>query len=155
MRRAWILGLALVGLAARASEGQVPASLVGTWRVEKILTVAKTACWDEIRGKELMGSELEYGAGEMVWKGGAVPLIGLRAVDRTLTRAKYEEEYGVTLKTLGIAAGSVQEVDLQHEDADVTGDSTEVPGDTVVLAGAGRIVVSACGVYYEAVRVRR
>jgi hypothetical protein len=49
----------------------------------------------------------------------------------------------------------IREVDLQHEDADVTGATTEVPGDTVVLAGPGRIIVSACGVYYEATRSRR
>jgi hypothetical protein len=30
--------------------------------------------------------------------------------------------------------------------------STAVPGDSVLLVGPNRIVVSACGVYYEATR---
>jgi hypothetical protein len=35
---------------------------------------------------------------------------------------------------------------------DITGATTEVPGDSVLLAGPNRIVVSACGVYFEATR---
>jgi hypothetical protein len=58
----------------------------------------------------------------------------------------------VDLAELGIRTEQVTEIDLQHEDADITGATTEVPGDTVVIAGPGRIVVSACGVFYEAVR---
>jgi len=44
------------------------------------------------------------------------------------------------------------EVDMQHEDADITGATTEVPGDSVLLAGPSRIIVSACGVFFEARR---
>jgi hypothetical protein len=46
----------------------------------------------------------------------------------------------------------VTEVDIQHEDSDVLPASTAVPGDSVLLAGPNRIVVSACGVYFEATR---
>ena len=53
---------------------------------------------------------------------------------------------------LGIHARTVTEVDLQHEDSDVLPASTAVPGDSVLLAGPNRIVVSACGVYFEATR---
>ena len=53
---------------------------------------------------------------------------------------------------LGIRTREVLEVDLQHEDMDITGATTEVPGDSVLLAGPNRIVVSACGVYFEATR---
>jgi len=41
---------------------------------------------------------------------------------------------------------------MQHEDADITGATTEVPGDSVLLAGPSRIIVSACGVFFEARR---
>ena len=44
-------------------------------------------------------------------------------------------------------------MNLQHEDMDITGATTEVPGDSVLVAGQGRIVVSACGVYMEARRL--
>ncbi len=134
---------------------QVPSSLVGKWRVQRILPTERVGCWDAERARTLVGSELTYQAHAMTWQGGEVPLHGIRAVVRTLTRKEFANEYGVGLEALGIKTASVQEVDLQHEDADVTGATTEVPGDTVVLAGPGRIVVSACGVFYEAVRAGR
>ena len=52
----------------------------------------------------------------------------------------------------GIQAKSVTEVKLQHEDMDITSASTEVPGDSVLVASPNRIVVSAYGVYLEATR---
>jgi hypothetical protein len=87
----------------------------------------------------------------MTWQGGEVAVP--EALSRTISRRKFQDEYKVDLVDLGIHAQSVTEIDLQHEDADITGATTEVPGDTIVLAGPSRIVVSACGVFYEAVRV--
>ena len=75
------------------------------------------------------------------------------ALTRTLSQRKFQAEYKVALPELGIVSPSVTEIDLQHEDADITGATTEVPGDTILVAGAGRIVVSACGVFYSAIRV--
>ena len=71
-----------------------------------------------------------------------------------MSRRKFQDEYQIDLAELGIKAESVTEIDLQHEDADITGATTEVPGDTIVIAGPSRIIVSACGVYYEAVRAK-
>ena len=152
------LGLAVVfafiaGLfaASDASAQAMPASITGKWRIVKILPTHNPQCWDEVRAKSLVGSTLVYQAHAMVWSGGAVPISD--ALSRTLSRRKYKDEYQVDLPELGIVAGSVEEIDLQHEDADITGATTEVPGDTIVIAGPGRIVVSACGVFYSAVRV--
>ncbi len=63
------------------------------------------------------------------------------------------ETPSLKLGDLGIHAKGATEVNMQHEDADITGSTTEVPGDSVLLAGPGRIIVSACGVYMEAHRV--
>jgi hypothetical protein len=41
---------------------------------------------------------------------------------------------------------------MQHDDADITGSTTEVPGDSVLIVSPNHIVVSACGLYYEAAR---
>ena len=76
---------------------------------------------------------------------------------RTVTDDEFRKENSggdspASFAQLGIRARSVLEVDLQHEDADITGATTEVPGDSVLLAGPNRIVVSACGVYFEATR---
>jgi hypothetical protein len=42
---------------------------------------------------------------------------------------------------------------MQHEDAAILPASTEVPGDSVMIVSPGRVIVSACGVYFEATRL--
>ena len=131
----------------------MPASIVGTWRIVKLLPTHNPQCWDSDHAKSLVGSTLKYHQGSMTWQGGEVETP--EALSRTLSRRKFQDEYKVDLSELGIHAEQVTEIDLQHEDADITGATTEVPGDTIVLTGPGRIVVSACGVFYEAVRAAR
>ncbi len=128
----------------------MPAAIRGDWRIIKILPTKNPSCWDETRAKTLLGSTLRYEPGRMVWKNGTADIS--EALTRTLTPRKFQEEYKVGLAELGIRATLVTEIDLQHEDADITGATTEVPGDTILIAGPGRIVVSACGVFYTAVR---
>ena len=130
----------------------MPASVVGTWKVQRVVARSGTACWDEARATELLQTRLTYGANSLRWKGGdvAVP----ETLSRTLSARKFMDEYKLELTAIGVKAGSVTELDLQHEDEDITGATTEVPGDTVWLLGPGRIVVGACGVYYLATRGR-
>jgi len=128
----------------------MPSSVAGTWKIVKMLPTHNPTCWDESRAKTLVGSTLRYRQGTMTWQGGEVAVP--EALSRTLSRRKFQDEYKVDLPELGIHAPTVTEIDLQHEDADITGATTEVPGDTIVLAAPGRIVVSACGVFYEATR---
>ena len=151
VRLAFALVLALVAV---RGFGQGPtAALAGNWRIERVIARGPKACWDEGRARELVGSPLRYGRGEMEWKGGKVAVA--ETLSRVLSKADFAKEYRLELGVLGIAAARVTEVDLQHEDADVTGSTTEIPGDTVLLAGPRRIIVSACGVYYSAVRMVR
>jgi hypothetical protein len=144
--------LTVLGLLFSVSNPQsMPVSIRGQWRIVKILpTASNTACWDEEQAKTLLNTYLTYAPGQMVWRGGSVQIP--EALTRTLSQRKFQDEYKVDLAELGIRAASVTEIDLQHEDADITGATTEVPGDTIVLAGPNRIVVSACGVFYSAVR---
>ncbi len=135
---------------ATAHGQAMPASITGSWKIVKIIPTAKAGCWDNDRAQTLVGSTLRYQKGAMAWKGGAIRVTD--AFTRTLTAHHYETEYKVSFAELGLKAAQVTEIDLQHEDADFTGATTEVPGDTVLLAGPGRIVVSACGVYYSAER---
>ena len=139
----------------------MPASLRGSWRISRILPTRNVTCWDQNRAKTLLGTTLIYEPHALTWSGGRQTID--ETLTRTLTARQFRDEASgaspasgvVDLKDLGIAAANVVELDLQHEDADVTGATTEVPGDTVLLAGPGRIVVSACGVYYSAVRAGR
>jgi hypothetical protein len=144
-----ILGLALA--AAFPNPQSMPVAIRGEWRIVKIIPTNNVTCWDNDRAKTLLNSTLRYGPGTMTWKGGEVPIP--EALTRTLTAEQFQDEYKTSLATLGIHAPSVTEIDLQHEDADITGATTEVPGDTILLAGPGRIVASACGIFLSAVKV--
>jgi hypothetical protein len=149
LRLATAVALSLSDPAAPAQA--IPASVTGKWRIVRILPTHNMQCWDQDRAKTLVGTTLLYQAHAMVWSGGTVPID--EALTRTLSRRKFQDEYKIDLLELGITAPSIVEIDLQHEDADITGATTEVPGDTIVAAGPGKIVVSACGVFYAAVRV--
>ena len=143
-------------VAATLSAEPLPLRLGGAWRITRVLPTTNTACWDKQQAQPLLGSTLNYRDDSLRWRGGSVPLEGIAT--RTVSEATFAHENNrgeapATFAQLGIHAHSVLEVDLQHEDADITGATTEVPGDSVLLAGPNRIVVSACGVYFEAIRV--
>ena len=130
---------------------QIPASILGQWRIQRILPTRNPKCWDPKHTKGLVGSTMTYRQHAMTWQGGVEPITA--ALSRNLSRRQFRTEYSVELAELGIASANITEIDLQHEDADITGSTTEVPGDTILLAGDGRIVVSACGVFYSATRL--
>jgi hypothetical protein len=155
-RRSVALAVLFLAAAAAVSSAEtLPSSLRGTWRIARILPTTNQGCWTREQAGPLVGSSLTYRPEAMRWRGGEVALHGIAI--RTVSAADFSKENTVPVQPasfsqLGIHADSVLEVDLQHEDADVTGASTEVPGDSVLLVSPRRIVVSACGVYYEAVR---
>ena len=139
------------------AQERLPAQVAGAWRITRVLAVSHGACWTEKEAGPLVGSLLRYGPKAMRWQGGTVAVTGV--VTHLVDSNDLKAESAVSgtgqapeLEALGIRTRRVLEVNLQHEDADVTGGTTEVPGDTVLVAGPGRIVVSACGVYMEAVR---
>lgn len=146
--------LALISTATLTAE-QLPTRLQGTWRITRVLPTTNNACWGRGQAEPLLGSTLTYRDDSLRWRGGSVPLenIVTRTVsDETFQRENSGGESPASFAQLGIRSRAVTEVDLQHEDADITGATTEVPGDSVLLAGPNRIVVSACGVYFEATR---
>lgn len=115
------------------------------------------ACFTLKEARPLLGSVLTYSQRALRWQGGSVPITGIVAHRVNSSDLKAESAVGGTglapdLGTLGISRSEVVEVNLQHGDANITGATPEVPGDTVLLAAPGRIIVSACGVYMEAFR---
>jgi hypothetical protein len=150
-------GLAVVGTMATEALAQdpMPPQVRGSWKIVRMLPTKNEGCWEG--AKSLVGTTLTYRTNVMRWQGGEVPLTGV--VTRTVTADDFQQEteqsWGTPLKLseLKIMSPKVTEVDLQHEDADVTGATTEVPGDAVMLVGRNTIVVSACGTFFEATRM--
>jgi hypothetical protein len=143
-------------LAVSVAAESLPSRLSGSWRITRVLPTTNTACWGHQEADALLGSTLTYREDTLRWRGGDVPLEDITT--RRLSAAEFSKENGsgngtpASFSQLGIRTPSVVEVDLQHEDMDITGATTEVPGDSVLLAGPNRIVVSACGVFFEATR---
>lgn len=155
VRTALCAALMATAMAATTSAEPLPSELAGTWKITRVLPTKNTACWSSEQAQPLVGSTLTYGSSAMRWRGGVVPLEGITT--REVTEKEFREENSgaegsADFTQLGIHSHTVLEVDMQHEDADITGASTEVPGDSILLVGPGRIVVSACGVYFEATR---
>jgi hypothetical protein len=133
----------------------LPSRLAGTWKITRVLPTKATACWDATQAAPLVGSTLVYRDDTMRWRGGDVPLQGV--VTRSVTAEEFRKENSTLgdppdFAELGIRTQRVTEVDLQHEDADITGSTTEIPGDSVLIVAPNKIVVSACGVFFEATR---
>jgi hypothetical protein len=155
MKSRSLLAAALCVSSLSIAAEPLPASLVGTWKITRVLPSTSAACWSASQAQPLLGSTLVYRGDSMRWQGGEVPLQDV--LTRSVTAAEFRKENS-TLGTppefaeLGIHAQRVTEVDLQHDDADITGATTEVPGDTVLIVAPNRIVVSACGVFFEATR---
>ena len=134
----------------------LPPELTGSWRILRILPTRNVTCWDEKQARTVLGTTLSYSPSVMLWRSREFRLQGIDT--RELTADEFLQETGhgqyyADFAQLGIHRKSVTEVTLKHKDADITGSSVEMPGDNVLLAGRNRIIVSACNVCYEAVRI--
>jgi hypothetical protein len=145
--------------AAPASTGQylgsLPRSLAGTWRITRILPTTNTSCWTRQQAQTLLGTNITYRSDLLRWHGGQIEVTDVSL--RDLTDEEFRNENAgpqspASFAQLGIHSNKVTEVDMQHEDSDVLPASTAVPGDSVLLAGPNRIVLSSCGIYFEATR---
>jgi hypothetical protein len=135
--------------------GSLPRSLAGTWRITRVLPTTNSTCWSRQDAMPLLGTTLTYSRTSLRWHGGQIPVTDVSL--RQLTNREFRSENSgpqspADFAQLGIYAEKVTEVDIQHEDSDVLPASTAVPGDSVLLVAPNRIVVSACGVYFEATR---
>ena len=157
---ALLSGVALVAAPLATSAEPLPRALAGSWRITRVLPTTNMTCMDRQQALPqvalpLVGSTLTYRAGSLHWRGGSVHVDEITTRDVSADQFRKEnpgQKTPATFAQLGIRANTVTEVDFQHEDADVIPATTEIPGDSVLMAGPNRIVVSACGVYFEATR---
>jgi len=156
--RYWSL-LFLLGVGLSASARDIPKELWGKWRITRILPVQTISCWGDKEAKPLLGSEIEYGAKLLRWR--TTQASHVDSEMREITAEQFETQNSspsasgsqVNFRQLGIRALKVQEVVIKHDDAQITGATSEIPGDNVLIKRKNAIVFSVCNVYFEAKRI--
>jgi hypothetical protein len=157
LRHWWLLLLLGVGLSASARD--IPKELWGKWRIARILPAQTVSCWGDKEEKAILGMEIEYRAQLLRWQ--TIEANHVDAEMREVTAEQFETQNSspsasgsqVNFRQLGIRAASVRQVLIEHDDVQITGATTEVPGDDVLIKRKNVIVLSVCNVYFEAKRI--
>ena len=138
----------------------IPQELVGKWVIQRKLPTGMISCWGEKEARAIIGTEIEYTAEAFRWKQIAVKH---PTVEVTIVSAEqFQRENSspsvngsqVSFRQLRINAPEVKQVSINHAPAEITGATTEIPGDVVLLKNRNAIVFSVCNVYFEAKRLR-
>jgi hypothetical protein len=143
-------------VATSAAAQNIPAELHGKWIIGRVIPTSTISCWGDEEAKSIIGSEIEYAADSFRWK---TTMVNHPVADvAVLTAEQFREEYSgqganssqVSFRQLGIRTAKVKRVTIKHPPADITGGTTEIPGDVVLLKDHNTIILSVCNVYFEA-----
>ena len=156
--RHWPLPLLLV-VSLSASARDIPKELWGKWRVTRILPTKTISCWSDKEAKLLLGTEIEFAAHLLRWQTTEASHIDTEV--REVTAEQFEAQNSspsasgsqVNFRQLGIRVTEVRQILINHDDAKITGATTEIPGDDVLIKGKNTIVFPVCNVYFEAKRI--
>jgi uncharacterized protein YecT (DUF1311 family) len=142
--------------AAAATTNTMPAELLGSWTVVKTLPAKTISCWGESDAKELIGTQIVYGADSFQWKDSVAKN---PKVTKTVVTAKDFElnnsggganDSSVSFKQLEIKEQRAAQFSIDHADANITGGTTEIPGDVVLLRDPTHLIFSVCNLYFLA-----
>jgi hypothetical protein len=157
-RLSWCLLLLAAGV---LNAQNIPKELVGKWLIRRELPTRTICCWGEKEAQAIIGTEIEYTANSFRWKDVKVknPKVELTIV----TAEQFERDTSspsvngsqVSFRQLGIKALEAKQISIGHSPAQITGATTEIPGDLVLLKNHNKIVFSVCNVYFEATRLRQ
>jgi hypothetical protein len=147
-------------ISGNAVAPQIPSKVWGKWIVRRDLPASTISCWGESEVKKLIGTEIEYTADTFRWEKTTVarPIVKIEVV--SAEQFSKENSGGgandsqVDFRQLGITANQATQITLIHEPAEITGATTEIPGDRILIKGPNTIVFSVCNVYFEARRQR-
>ena len=129
------LGLSFLLLQSTVAAHEIPQQLQGDWLVTRLIPTRTISCWDNREAKRLLSTTVHYGTDSFRWKAHNVP--DTEVVVRSMTADQFHDEYSgggaadsqIDFAQLGIAAPSATIVTLSHPDANITGATTEIPGD--------------------------
>lgn len=164
MRVIWqflTIGLSVGPLMAQGalSSGSVPRELRGKWKVIKELDTRTISCWGEEDAKRVLGTTIEYSSDQINWRGLRTKALG--AEIKTITAEQFHDQNSgggandsqIDFGQLGINQSKAVQIAIHHADAEITGATTEFPGDRVLMKRATVIIFSVCNLYFEARRV--
>jgi hypothetical protein len=137
----------------------IPRELWGSWTITRAMPTTTIGCWGKAEAKKLIGTQIEYSSDIFRWK--SVVTRNPKADVTTVSAEQFQQENSggggqdsqVTFRQLGITAESAKQVTIQHVDADITGGTTEIPGDRVWLKDQRTIVFAVCNSYFEARKI--
>lgn len=138
--------------------GAIPHQLIGHWTVIRTLPTKTISCWGEAEAKTVIGTEIIYAADSFEWKDAIeknpkVTQSAISAREFTLNNSGGgANDSNVSFKQLGIASARTTQFTIEHADANVTGGTTEIPGDVVLLRDPTHIIFSICNLYFLAER---
>jgi uncharacterized protein YecT (DUF1311 family) len=150
--------IAPTAMASTDAAGTIPHELIGHWTVVRTLPTKTISCWGEPEAKIVIGTEIVYTAESLQWKDAVAKN---PKVTKTIVTARNfalnnsgggANDSNVSFKQLGITAGRATQFTIEHADANVTGGTTEIPGDTVLLRDPTHIIFSVCNLYFLAER---
>ena len=158
MRKLLYLMALLLGVLRANAAQTIPKELWGTWVVRREVPTTTISCWGEKEAKTLIGTEIEYSATLFRWN--KVATKNPDAKITTVTADQFHDQNSggssngsqVNLRQLGIKTDKVTQVMVRHPDANITGATIEIPGDTVLIKDKNTIIFSVCQVYFEARR---
>jgi hypothetical protein len=158
MRKTLYLLALRFSLLRAISAQTIPKELWGTWVVRREVPTTTISCWGEKEAKTLIGTKIEYSATLFRWN--KIARKKPNAETTTITADQFHDQNSgrgstgsqVNLQQLGIKTDKVTQVMVSHPDANITGATNEIPGDSVLIKDKNTIIFSVCQVYFEAKR---
>jgi hypothetical protein len=159
MKRAFCLTFVLLAIGTTCAAQGPPKRIWGKWRIRREVPTSTISCWGEREVRAIIGTEIEYTAESFRWKN-VITRHPSTEVANVSAEQFHAENSGqgvnssqITLQQLGIKAAEATQITIKHPEANVTGATTEIPGDVVLLKDGNTIIFSVCNVYFEAERV--
>lgn len=151
----------LASIFSAVGHGQaIPKDIWGKWKIVRDLPTRAISCWGESDAQKILGTQIEYSEKTFTWN--QVSARNVRATDKIVTAEQFRDENSspssngsqVDFHQLGIGAKQVRQISIGHDAADITGATTEIPGDEVLVKNPKTLVFAVCNVYFEAKRIR-
>jgi len=153
------IAICLLFVATCANAQGIPKLIWGKWIISREIPTSGVACWGDAQAKSLLGTNLYYSSRIFRWEKTVIK--NPKATEKVLNKKAFEQQYSsfearysVDLRDLGIMAKKVVVISIHHPPENITGATTEIPGDEVFVKNKNALIFSVCGVYFEAKRVR-